>query len=1133
MRMIQATFSQHVSQLGLLGRTGEKDSRQIVFDCEKVLKEYPNATIACIFQRNDGTSPYAGSVQTDGNLRKVTLTATETAIAGELQIELRAIEGDTVRKSAVFKGYIADSLEGEGDTPGSPIDDVLNRLSVVEQEAVSATSAANEAAEAAKETAEEATKAANAASSAASKAEEATADAQGKLEQIESDIADYQASYAETQAKADTAIKAAEDAAKSASATDEAVKIAEAERVKAEAARVSAESLRVKAEEGRATNEEARVSEEDARAIAEDERVKAEAIRVTNESARVDAENVRSEAELSRNNAEEARVEAEVKRVTAEAGRVSAEEERAASESARETAESQRVTAEGERVTAFNEMLGQASEIASRIKKVEDDYLTSTDKAELTDNIAKAKEEAILAIMGEAGVDEKYDTLKEIADWILSDTTASAELVTRVSNIEKDYLTSSDKTALQKSLTELEELVGELPEGVASTVVGFIQQVKDGLTAEVSARETAVAGVQANVEAEAKAREDGDSTVAASVTAEEAARKSGDSALQASVEAEATARAEADVALTTSVSTEAETRAAQDESIDPNHSTCDSFVMPHLGVPEYAIDAEKVISAWNLTHDGDYFDVLAMCEKEYKNYSTVVYYSDIQTAVNDINNDTLDNGSTTAGTTGIKVLKFVCSYSDLPSHLYMLQLLSDVVVAAELKFKTSCFIDFNGHKISGTFTSTLTKMITAMPDSYENSFIESHLIFYGVKEGSGTAFTIGSDLTSGDFIGMQLNVGCCTFIGGKHTFTGTTKVDWARHIGILHGPNGKDANGKTHYYDGNCLIRFYGVTVEDALSITPTDGFQAFYLATAYGRSQVEIDSSNIQVTNGTFTQYASPAVYISSSVDTGYASIKNTKIEVSSGSSSDQQGAYALMFVGGYLNVRNCHFRARNCGIGGNWLGCFVSNSTLEGAEHGGLYVSARMPAVQYAGISSTNYVINPYHACDRYVGTFVQDSILRKLDGTGSAHNNLYSCYFGYGMIVHCNNVTFDSYNGAYNCPAVKASNSYGNSKTKVYLSNCSLDDIRVDSGCEAILGAGIKDSVRNTTVSGTITNKPEEVYSAVIVEELGGLNSWMLDKMAETEKKINMVKDDTTTSVVKFGLDNGYLYYEEVEG
>ena len=210
---------------------------------------------------------------------------------------------------------------------------------------------------------------------------------------------------------------------------------------------------------------------------------------------------------------------------------MSAEESRAASESARETAEDQRVTAEEERVTAFNEMLGQASEIASRIKKVEDDYLTSTDKAELTADIAKAKEEAILAIMGEAGVDEKYDTLKEIADWILSDTTASAELVTRVSNIEKDYLTSSDKTALQKSLTALEELVGELPEGVASTVVGFIQQVKDGLAAEVSARETAVAGVQANV------------------TAEEAARKSADSALQVSVKAEATARENGDAAI--------------------------------------------------------------------------------------------------------------------------------------------------------------------------------------------------------------------------------------------------------------------------------------------------------------------------------------------------------------------------------------------------------------------------------------------------------------------------------------------------------------------------------------------------------------------------------------------------------
>lgn len=76
----------------------------------------------------------------------------------------------------------------------------------------------------------------------------------------------------------------------------------------------------------------------------------------------------------------------------------------------------------------------------------------------ISEESTKAKTDAITAIMGEAGINEKYDTLKEIADWILSDTTASAELITRVSNIEKDYLKGADKTELQGEIDAIETL---------------------------------------------------------------------------------------------------------------------------------------------------------------------------------------------------------------------------------------------------------------------------------------------------------------------------------------------------------------------------------------------------------------------------------------------------------------------------------------------------------------------------------------------------------------------------------------------------------------------------------------------------------------------------------------------------
>lgn len=125
------------------------------------------------------------------------------------------------------------------------------------------------------------------------------------------------------------------------------------------------------------------------------------------------------------------------------------------------------------------------TELDSRVSVIEGDYLKSADKTALetkmATDIATAKTEAIEAVLGEA-VPENFDTLKEVAEWIQSDTTASAQLITRVTNIENDYLKGADKTALQGEIDALEALVGSLPEGATSTtVVAYIQEVVDAL----------------------------------------------------------------------------------------------------------------------------------------------------------------------------------------------------------------------------------------------------------------------------------------------------------------------------------------------------------------------------------------------------------------------------------------------------------------------------------------------------------------------------------------------------------------------------------------------------------------------------------------------------------------------------
>ena len=73
----------------------------------------------------------------------------------------------------------------------------------------------------------------------------------------------------------------------------------------------------------------------------------------------------------------------------------------------------------------------------SKVSDIESDYLTSTDKSELTDAIDSAKREAIETVLGE-NVNADFDTLQEVAEWILADTTGSAELITRVTNVENN-----------------------------------------------------------------------------------------------------------------------------------------------------------------------------------------------------------------------------------------------------------------------------------------------------------------------------------------------------------------------------------------------------------------------------------------------------------------------------------------------------------------------------------------------------------------------------------------------------------------------------------------------------------------------------------------------------------------------
>lgn len=125
---IQAEFGQSYKDLGFVGRVGENDSREIAFDCADALAQFPGASIVCVIRRACDTKPYSAALMENESSRILPLSAVENAVAGQIMIELRAVSNDTILKSAMFSGRIAESLQGEGDRPGNPVRDVLDRV---------------------------------------------------------------------------------------------------------------------------------------------------------------------------------------------------------------------------------------------------------------------------------------------------------------------------------------------------------------------------------------------------------------------------------------------------------------------------------------------------------------------------------------------------------------------------------------------------------------------------------------------------------------------------------------------------------------------------------------------------------------------------------------------------------------------------------------------------------------------------------------------------------------------------------------------------------------------------------------------------------------------------------------------
>lgn len=259
-----------------LGRRGENLANTIEIDASPMRKEFPECTFLLMVQRPGESSAYSAAIAIDGDVVSWPLTNADTGIAGDGCAEMRAMVGDTIAKTALFRTHIDESMNlPQEETPPAPQKGWLDQ-------ALAAQVKAEEAAQSAKHSADTAEATVNAvidkATAATSSATQAAASANSAA------------------SAANAAATAATNAANTANSGETARVAAEKNRANAETARANAETARANAETQRANAEEARATAEQGRVAAEQGRVAAEQERATAEAARETAEAARRAA---------------------------------------------------------------------------------------------------------------------------------------------------------------------------------------------------------------------------------------------------------------------------------------------------------------------------------------------------------------------------------------------------------------------------------------------------------------------------------------------------------------------------------------------------------------------------------------------------------------------------------------------------------------------------------------------------------------------------------------------------------------------------------------------------------------------------------------------------------------------
>lgn len=122
----------------ILGRRGENEATQVVFDVSQLIATYGEGTAQLAATRPSDTTPYPVSITQDGSTVTWLVTNADTQAKGNGECELFWYVGETLAKSVVYTTIVGRDIGDVGTTPPDPYETWLETL-----EALAATTTAN------------------------------------------------------------------------------------------------------------------------------------------------------------------------------------------------------------------------------------------------------------------------------------------------------------------------------------------------------------------------------------------------------------------------------------------------------------------------------------------------------------------------------------------------------------------------------------------------------------------------------------------------------------------------------------------------------------------------------------------------------------------------------------------------------------------------------------------------------------------------------------------------------------------------------------------------------------------------------------------------------------------------------